>query len=126
MVENQKGRKVKILRSDNGGEYTFKKFKDFLASNDIKHQLSILGLPEQNGVAERMNQMLTKRACTIRLQADMSKRFWAEAVNHASYLVNMSPSTIVFQILEEIWRGVSMDYLTLRIFGCPTYSLVHS
>ena len=50
-MKNQTGRKVKVLRSDNRGEYTSKKFKDYLASKSIKHQLSILGRPEQNGVA---------------------------------------------------------------------------
>ena len=43
MVENQTERKVKVLRSDNGGEYISKEFKDYLASKGIKHQLSILG-----------------------------------------------------------------------------------
>jgi len=43
MVENQTGRKVRVLRSDNGGEYTSKEFKDYLASNNIKHLLSIPG-----------------------------------------------------------------------------------
>ena len=37
------GRKVKVLRSDNRGEYTSKEFKDYLASKGIKHQLSISG-----------------------------------------------------------------------------------
>jgi len=75
-VENQTGWKVKVLRSDNGGEYTSKEFKDCLASKDIKHQ-SISGRPEQNRVAECMNRTLTKRARSIRLQADMSEGFWA-------------------------------------------------
>jgi len=39
-----------------------------------------------------MNQTLKERARSIRLQANMLEGFWAEAVNHASYLVNMSPS----------------------------------
>jgi len=48
-------------------------------------------------------------------------------MNHASYLVKMSPSTAIdLQIPEEIWRGVSVDYSILRIFGCPVYSLVDS
>ena len=103
MVESQAGRKVKVLRSDNRSEYTSKEFKDYLASKGIKHQLSIPELPEQNGVAERINQALTECARSIRLYADMSKGFWAEAVNHASYLVNMSPSTAIdLQIPEEI------------------------
>jgi len=119
MVENQMGQKVKVLRCDNGGEYTSKEFKDYLASKDIKHQLSIAGRPEQNGVEERMNQTLTERAHNIRLHVDMSEGFWAEAVNYASYLVNMSPSTAInLQIPEEIWRGESVDYSTLRIFDC--------
>ena len=74
-MENQKGRKVKVLRSDNEDEYTFTEFKVYLAGKGIKHQLSILGRPEQNGVAERMNQTFTERACKIRLQADVSKDF---------------------------------------------------
>jgi len=43
MVENQKGGKVKVLRSDNRGEYASMKFKDYLDSKDIEHQLSISG-----------------------------------------------------------------------------------
>ena len=88
MMENQMGRKVKVLRFNNGGEYTFKEFKDYLASKGIKYQLSIPRQPEQNGVAEGMNRTLTERACSIRLQADMSEIFWAEAVNHANSLVD--------------------------------------
>jgi len=43
LMKNQTGQKVKVLRSDNEGEYTSKEFKDYLASKGIKHQLSILG-----------------------------------------------------------------------------------
>ena len=41
MMENHKGRKVKVLRSDNRGVYTSTEFKAYLAGKDIKHQLSI-------------------------------------------------------------------------------------
>ena len=74
-MKNQTGRKVKVLRSDNGGEYTSKEFKDYLASKDIKHQLSISERLVQNRVAERMNRILTKRARSIRLHANMSEGF---------------------------------------------------
>jgi len=53
--KNQTRRKVKVLRSDNGGEYTSKEYKDYLASKGIKYQLSISRRPEQNGVVVRIN-----------------------------------------------------------------------
>jgi len=52
MMKNKMGRKVKVMRSDNGGEYTSKELKDYLASKGIKHHLSISGRPEQNRAAE--------------------------------------------------------------------------
>ena len=75
MVENQKGRKVKVLRSDNRGEYTTTEFKVYLIDKGIEHQLNIPGRLEQNGVAEHMNRTLTDRARSIKLQADMSEGF---------------------------------------------------
>ena len=66
---------TKVLRSDNRAEYTSIKFKAYLASEGIEHQLSILGQPEQNRVAQHMNQTLIERARSIRLQADTSEGF---------------------------------------------------
>ena len=103
MLENKKERKVKVLRSDNGGDYSSIEFKAYLAGEGNGHQLSISGRPEKNGVVKRMNQTLTERAHNTRLQADMSEGFWTEAVSHACYLVNKSPSIVVnLQIPEEI------------------------
>jgi len=48
---------VKFLRSDN--EFTSLKFKEYLASEGIEHQLSIPRQLEQNEVPERMNRNLT-------------------------------------------------------------------
>lgn len=36
LVENQTGRNIKVLRSDNGGKYTSKDFKKFCAKAGIK------------------------------------------------------------------------------------------
>jgi hypothetical protein len=33
LVENQTGRKIRVLRSDNGGEYTSKEFEGLLHSS---------------------------------------------------------------------------------------------
>ena len=51
-VTNQFNSKIKMLRSENGGEYTSHKFKDQLAKHGIVHQTSCPYTPQQNGVAE--------------------------------------------------------------------------
>ena len=54
-VENQTNRKLKCLRSDNGGEFTYTPFLDLCKSEGIIHHFTTPGTPQQNGVAERMN-----------------------------------------------------------------------
>ena len=44
--------------------------------------------PQQNGVAERMNRTLNKRARSMRLHARLPKTFWTDVVSIATYLIN--------------------------------------
>ncbi len=55
LVENKIGHKIKVLRSNNGGEFVSKKFDAFLAECGIQQQTSVPYSPQQNGVAERAN-----------------------------------------------------------------------
>jgi len=67
-VKTQTGLKVKCLKSDNDGEYDSSQFKEFCSENEIRMIKTVLGIPEQNGVAERMNKTLNERARCIRIQ----------------------------------------------------------
>ena len=58
LVENLFKRKIKILRSDNGGEYTSKWFLRFCRDVEIKRELTTPYNPQQNGVAERKNKTM--------------------------------------------------------------------
>jgi transposase InsO family protein len=40
LIENHSERKIKILRSDNGGEYTSKEFTNFCKDVGIKRELT--------------------------------------------------------------------------------------
>ena len=46
LVENQNGRKIQVLRSDNGGEYTSKEYEDYCTSTGIKKELTVPYNPE--------------------------------------------------------------------------------
>jgi hypothetical protein len=45
-VENQRGKKIKVLKSDNGGEYTSNDFKDFFKDAWIKRELTVSYNPQ--------------------------------------------------------------------------------
>jgi hypothetical protein len=52
LVENLSERKIKVLRSDNGEEFTSSEFKEFCREAGIKRELSNPYNPQQNGVIE--------------------------------------------------------------------------
>ena len=126
-VENQTGRKVKYLRSDNGTEYTETKFQQFCEEHGIQRHFTVRKTPQQNGVSERMNRTITEKARCIRLQAGLAKSFWAEAVSMAVYLINRSPRiSLNGKVSEEVWTGSDLDLSNLKIFGTPAYVLIPS
>jgi hypothetical protein len=66
-----------------------------------------------------MNKTLAEKARCIRLNAGLSKVFWVEAVNTASFIINISPAVDNdFNIPQEVWSRKPVDYSSLKIFGC--------
>uniref|UniRef100_A0A2N9EIR8 CCHC-type domain-containing protein n=1 Tax=Fagus sylvatica TaxID=28930 RepID=A0A2N9EIR8_FAGSY len=121
-VENQTGRKIKCLRTDNGTEYRDGDFLKFCEEHGIKRHFTVRKTPQQNGVAERLNRTITETARCLRLNAELPKIFWAEGVDMACYIINRSPRVALDgKVAEEVWTGQEIDYSFMRIFGCPAY-----
>ncbi|GJR76718.1 gag-pol polyprotein [Tanacetum coccineum] len=126
-VELDSGKKIKCLRTDNGGEYTGDEFDTFCRQEGIKRQFTTAYTPQQNGVAERMNKTLLERARAMLATASLGKSFWAEADNTACYVINRSPSTTVeLKTPMEMWTGKPVDYSDLHIFGSPVYVMYNT
>lgn len=118
LVENQTGEKIKILRSDNGGEYVSERLNKLLMGHGIRHQTSTAHTPQQNGVAERMNRTLTEKTRCLLFDANLPKTYWAEAVNMATYIINRSVCTsLKNKTPEEVFTGNKIDLSNLKIFG---------
>ena len=66
---------VKVLRSDNGGEYLSNDFKQYLSENGIHHQLTVAYTPQHNGVAERMNRTLLDLVRSMLHHKSLPKHF---------------------------------------------------
>ena len=122
LAENLIGCRVKVLRSDNGGEYGSKEFIKFCKSCGIKKEATIPYTPQQNGVAERMNHTIMESVCSMLHKAALPLKFWAEAVATADFLRNRSPTSHVKNATPfKCYHSRKPDISFLRVFGCNTY-----
>ena len=106
MVENETGKKLKCLRSNNGGEYCNHEFEDYYSTNGIHRQNTIPRTPQENEVVGHMNRTIMERARSMRLHVGFPLHMWVEAINTTIYLINRGPSShLGCGILEEAWTG---------------------
>ncbi|KFD60695.1 hypothetical protein M514_27126 [Trichuris suis] len=118
-VERKTSRKVKCLRTDNGREYVNDHFAQFLTANGIRHERSVPDTPQQNGIAERLNPTIVKKARTMLIDAGLSTDLWAEAIGTANYLRNRCPTKALRNVRPgEAWSGRKPNLSHLKIFGC--------
>lgn len=123
-VEKQTGRKIKTLRSDNGGEFVNRAFDEFLADEGIKRQLTVSYTPQQNGVAERANRTLIEMARSMIIHAGVKHYLWAEAVNTAVYIRNRCPTKkLEDKTPFEVWTGRKPNVSHFKVFGCSAVGL---
>ena len=121
-MENQIGKKIKRLRTDNGLEFCSSEFDQFCKDTGIARHHTVRHTLQQNGVAERMNQTLPERARCMLSNAKLDRRFWAAAVTTACYLINQGPHTCIdCKAPYEGWSGKSAYYSGVRVFCCTVY-----
>ncbi|WVZ71286.1 hypothetical protein U9M48_019888 [Paspalum notatum var. saurae] len=96
---------------DEGFEVRFKK--------GLEHQFSSPYTPPQNGAVERKNRTLVEMARTMLDEHRTPRRFWAEAVNTACYIVNrIFLRAFLGKTSYELRFGRQPSVKHLRAFGC--------
>jgi transposase InsO family protein len=65
LIKNLSERKIKILRLDNGGEYTSKEFVNFCKYVGIKRELTTPYNPQKNRIVERKNRTIMEVVKTM-------------------------------------------------------------
>uniref|UniRef100_A0AAV1TWV2 Integrase catalytic domain-containing protein n=1 Tax=Peronospora matthiolae TaxID=2874970 RepID=A0AAV1TWV2_9STRA len=85
-AETQTGNRVKLLRSDNGGEYKSHEMTKLCSSRGIVQKFTPPYTPQLIVVAERMNRTLVECALCMLEHAELSKEYWGEAVVTATFL----------------------------------------
>jgi transposase InsO family protein len=121
-IEKQIVKHIRILRTNNGGEFESLQFEDFCKSAGIKRQLTVPYNPQQNGVVERKNRTICEAAKAMMFDQDLPNSLWAEASSTAVYILNRCPHAILKdKTPEEVFSGIKPEVGHLRIFGCPVY-----
>lgn len=104
-VETSSGKKVKIFRSDRGGEFMSSKFISYCDETGIVRQFTAPYTPQQNGVVERRNRTVVAMARSMLKEKYMSSMMWGEAVRHSLYILNRLPTrTLTGMTPYEVWK----------------------
>jgi hypothetical protein len=124
-AEAESGRRLRVLRTDHGGEFTSNTFKEYCDSLRVQGHLTVPYSPQQNGVVEHRNQTIVGTARSMMKTAEMPGKFWGEAVTTAVYLLNRSlTSSLEGRTSYEAWHGNKPAIHHLHTFGCVVYTKV--
>ncbi|KAB2621081.1 hypothetical protein D8674_037660 [Pyrus ussuriensis x Pyrus communis] len=122
MVATQYSFVIKVLHSDNRGEYIGSELSNFLRDQGILHETTCPHTPQQNGVAERKNRHILETAHALLIGASVPNRFWHDMVTYAVHVINRMPSRVFdfltpLQVLMKFVPVVSTHTLTPHVFG---------
>ena len=81
-VENQLERKIKIIRSDRGGEYSSNQLAQYCEENGIIHEETAPYSPQSNGVSERKNRTLVDMVKCMLSSSGLPEQWWEKQYLH--------------------------------------------
>jgi len=101
----ESGKHVERYRTDGGGEYTCQKFAEYLKSEGILNELTMLYTPQCNGVVEWANRTIMERVRCMLDDAGLLNKYWAFAGVVVVYLKRRTPTqSVVSKTLYEAWH----------------------
>ena len=105
---------VRLLNSDNGGEYKSNEFVAYCRKHAISQQFTCPDTSAQNGISERLNRTLWEGVNCALSEAALSRAFWSLALKHVCMIKNRiwhdalsdaSPHQLVFNQVPSM-RGI--------------------
>jgi hypothetical protein len=111
-------RAFETLHSNRGGEYLGKSFSLHLASQGTMRKLTVHNMPEYNGISERLNWTLLEWTCALLHSSKLPKNLWGEAITHAVWLKNRTPTHILGEKTPfKVLYGRKLDLGGLKEWG---------
>ncbi len=118
-------RAIKVLCSDQGGEYLSKDFDQHLAKSGTARKLTAHDTLQLNGIAERLNRTLLERIRAFTHTSGLPKSLWGKALRHATWLKNwMATHSLDGKMPFEALYSQPLDLSAIHTWGSPV--LVHN
>lgn len=117
-MEMQTGRVCKRIRSDNGTEFVNHDFDTWLEERETDHDKSAPGTPEQNGRAERVNQILGEQISTMLVDAGLKSVYWGKCFPAAVMSINLTHNRGNPRSRFEMFTKRTPSVKFMRRFGC--------
>jgi hypothetical protein len=115
---------LKAIHSDNETEFRNVSFDEFCLEHGIDQQFSAPRVPQQNGVMKQKNRTLVEMARTMLDEHRTPRRFWADAICTACYILNrIFLSSILHLTPFELCFGRKPSVSHFRPFGCKCFVL---
>lgn len=127
MIENKTEEKIKILRSDRGGEFFSMEFKRFCEQTGTVCHYTDPYTPQQNGVVERRNRTFVAMARSCLKSMKLPSFLWGEAVRHSVYILNRLPTkSLSGRTPYEAWTSKKPDLKFVKVFWCTAFMKIPS
>ena len=91
-IETQTGNRIKVIRSDRGGEFQADQLKTHQDQKGTVREFTVHDSPPQNGVAERGMRTRAERARALLIASGLPRFLWEEAMRHTTWLQNRTPA----------------------------------
>lgn len=122
LVDRKSGKLIKILRRDNGGEYTSNLFDSFWTSQGIIHEVTTPYTPQHNGLSERRNISIHNMLRNMLKRENLSPELYGEVESTTAYILNKCPTkSLKEKVLDETWPWRKPSVNHMKIFGSLCY-----
>jgi len=123
MIANKFRHNLKVLRADNGREYSNSAMNNYLKLRGIVFENTAPYTPKQNGKIKHDNRTIVESARTMIHAKRLPKKLWAEAINTPVYILNR---TLIAKGKSatpyELWWRRKPDLSHVKTFGTNSYA----
>src|SRR5258708_9132896 len=130
-VDKETGKRLKVLCTDGGGEYTSGAFNIYLAENGIKRETTNPYTLQENSVSEWANRTINNLAHSMLADAKevlqakaLPLALWSQAVCHVVWIKNRTLTQSLDSKITpyQAYHGRKPSLASLCLFGCKAYT----